>query len=176
MEAEGDKRRRGGDDDGPSRDLAIGYLSERGYSDSIVPSCQFTAAKQVRIVQHVGRRSTPPPDERAKDQTTPFVVQPKPKHDLHLPSFQSLGISSLHPLALLTPPDDSERTHIGTSSGTSAPRHALSPMDNITPTPPDMNLGDITPTTTVDQSHSGTATWASQAIQTASKCDHMWFL
>jgi len=83
------------------------YLTTRGYSDSAVPHCRATVAKEYEnhrptgplpadLVDHV--------DERGIKSTQSVHLKSRPQ--FQLPCFKTLGIASRLPYALLTPPDD----------------------------------------------------------------------
>ncbi|KAG8528249.1 uncharacterized protein KY384_007166 [Bacidia gigantensis] len=87
-------------------------LTERGHSDSVVPSCRLSPDKQEQVLSHASpslttqlHRST----KATEDIESPTISSRlKNKQDLRLPPFQSLGITSQTsgPTALLTPPEE----------------------------------------------------------------------
>ena len=121
-----------------------GCLTTRGYSDSAVPSCRTSIDPK----QETPGLSTLPPDDVALSGQQRAKLTALPQHmkssrrKLQLPSFQSLGISSLLPDALLTPPDESTIVDFAPSLSTSQPaipRSSSFPQSHLPKTPsPDL--------------------------------------
>ena len=92
------------------------YPTNRGYSDSEIPSCRATRAKKHDIYHLNGLSHNNLAAPVSNDLGAPVLdadaKQTEPQHvktrgNLQLPSFKTLGISSRLPAALLTPPDES---------------------------------------------------------------------
>ena len=92
--------------------LTQGPPSERGYSDSALPSCRMSADKLASLSHDpstavMSIEPEPSQDLRGCKRLT-LPDRRKAKSDLRLSSFQELGLAtpSVHPTALLTPPDE----------------------------------------------------------------------
>ncbi|KAL9096795.1 MAG: hypothetical protein Q9163_006415 [Psora crenata] len=143
-------------EEGPS---ANSLLSERGYSDSVLPSCRLSADKQHQILMDEAAKVTPSTaltstlasaqGDIARSKVIPLSNRMKAKADLRLPSFQTLGIASLHLKALLTPPDESTLPDLPTAptSNLNHPRRLSFPQAALPRTPDLIDL-DSTPITT----------------------------
>lgn len=81
------------------------YISVRGHSDSIVPSCRVTREKNLEINSFAGISNGKRTSAMNKTAILPLHV--RARQNLRLPSFKALGIASRLPDALLTPPDES---------------------------------------------------------------------
>lgn len=114
-------------------------LNSRGYSDSELPNCRASGEKK----RHICDLAAPVINDFAVDvQTTNMQSLPalvKGSRHLQLPSFESLGISSYIPDALLTPPDETTiHDSMASASPTSFPsgfRRSSYPAINMPKTP-----------------------------------------
>ena len=122
-----------------------GILSERGYSDSVLPSCRMSTGKHQQVLEDASLKVNPStlltPDtstgDLTDDKATPQSKRMKAKQDLRLPSFRSLGIAAPHPSALLTPPDENTLRDLpaAPTSTTSHPRSLSFPQAALPKTP-----------------------------------------
>ena len=136
---------------------ALVSLTERGYSDSVVPSSRMSSEKQQGILCHDLPAVTLPPlaptGPLESTEITPSQLRRKAIQDLRLPSFQALGIAAptLHPAALLTPPDESALPNDSVPSITylSQPRSHSVPRTTMPQTPEWADI-DAAPTPTVE--------------------------
>ena len=133
----------------------LALLTERGYSDSAVPSSRMSANKQQGILCHDSPALTSPPlaptGQSDSTEVTPSPLRRKAIQDLRLPSFRALGIAAPipHPAALLTPPDEPALPDISVPSVNCSvqPRSHSVPRTTMPQTPEGLDT-DSTPTPT----------------------------
>ncbi|KAL9126866.1 MAG: hypothetical protein Q9217_004147 [Psora testacea] len=164
---------------------AQSLVNERGYSDSVLPSCRLSAHKRQQILMDAAPKvtastatatATAPTQAAAaqpdftRNKVIPLSNRMKAKQDLRLPSFHSLGISAPHPSALLTPPDESTLPDLPLAS-TSYPNHSrrLSFPPAPLPTTPDfvdLNTAPIQTTQSATSKQATTMSTGSHEIAT----------
>ncbi len=109
-----------------------GHIGERGYSDSVVPSCRLSATKQLQMSddgEHILKRlPTSQLDGASGRGAISLSERVRAARNLHLPSFASLGIAVPHPSALLTPPEDGLCAGLPLSPSSLAPLPPISPL------------------------------------------------
>jgi len=111
---------------------AKGHIGERGYSDSVVPSCRLSATKQLQMSEGGEHILKPLPTSQLDGASGRGAIslseRVRAARNLCLPSFTSLGIAVPHPSALLTPPEDGLCAGLPLSPSSLAPLPPISPL------------------------------------------------
>ena len=124
--------------------------SERGYSDSVLPSCRMSADKLSQFSSTSSTATMTPTTEGTQacgSSQHPTIPLPrKAKHELRLSSFHEFGLATsiVHPTALLTPPDETTLAsiHAPQASIVSLPYAISNPPSDV---PTTIEDHDITP-------------------------------